>query len=69
MQSGLYYGFTDLIDGLIDRLIGELGPETKIIGTGGQANMIAKSSRHIREIDEDITLQGLHLVWERLKRS
>ena len=32
MQSGLYYGFTDLIDGLIDRLIGELGPETKIIG-------------------------------------
>jgi len=69
MQSGLYYGFTDLIDGLIDRLIGELGPETKIIGTGGQANMIAKSSRHIREIDEDITLHGLHLVWERLKRS
>ena len=31
--------------------------------------MIAKSSRHIREIDEDITLHGLHLVWERLKRS
>jgi len=69
IQSGLYYGFTDLIDGLLDRLIAELGPETKIIGTGGQANMIAKSSRHIREIDDDITLHGLHLVWERLKRS
>lgn len=69
IQSGLYYGFTDLIDGLIDRLIGELGPETKVVGTGGQAKMIAKSSRHIRDIDEDITLHGLHLVWKRLLRS
>jgi len=68
IQSGLYYGFTDLIDGLIDRLIEELGPETKVVGTGGQANMIAKSSRHIHDIDEDITLHGLHLIWKRRKR-
>ena len=56
------------IDGLIDRLIKELGPETKVVGTGGQANMIAKSSRHIHDIDEDITLHGLHLIWKRRKR-
>ena len=68
MQSGLYYGFIDLIDGLIDRLKKELGPSVHVIGTGGQAHMIAKSSRHIRDVDEDITLQGLHLIWQRLSR-
>lgn len=65
MQSGLYYGFVDLIDGLIDRLKKELGHDANVIGTGGQAHMIAKSSRHIREVDEDITLQGLRLIWQR----
>jgi type III pantothenate kinase len=66
MQSGLYYGFVDLIDGLIDRLKAELGSDAHVIGTGGQAHMIAKSSRHIRDVDEDITLQGLQLIWQRL---
>jgi type III pantothenate kinase len=69
MQSGFFYGFTDLIDGLIDRLIAELGPATRVIGTGGQAHMISKSSRHIKAVDEDITLDGLRLIWKRLNRS
>jgi type III pantothenate kinase len=68
MQSGLYYGFTALIDGLIDRLIEQLGPGTNVIGTGGQANMIAKASRHVRMVDEDITLEGLRLTWNRIGR-
>lgn len=69
MQSGLYYGFTALIDGLLDRLILQLGPETNVIGTGGQAHMIAKASRHVRTVDEDITLGGLRLIWKRIGRS
>jgi type III pantothenate kinase len=67
MQSGLYYGFTDLIDGLIDRLTSQLGTATKVIGTGGQAHMISKSSRHIRDVDEDITLTGLNIIWQRIR--
>jgi type III pantothenate kinase len=68
MQSGFYYGALGTIDSILERLIEELGHQTTAIATGGQAEMIARSSRFIKAVDPDITLEGLQLIWQRNHR-
>ena len=65
ITSGLYYGFVGMIDGILERLAGELGPEMKTVATGGQGHMIVQSSRWVKIYEEDLTLEGLRFIWER----
>jgi type III pantothenate kinase len=67
MQSGLYFGAIGMIDGILERIIEKLGPDTTVIATGGQAKMIAGGSRYLKTLDEHLTLEGLQMIWERNK--
>src|SRR5215471_4449936 len=65
MQAGLYYGAVDMVDGMLQRMKAELGGDVQVVATGGQANLVAKGSKHIEHTDEFLTLTGLRLIWEK----
>jgi type III pantothenate kinase len=65
LQSGLVYGFAALVDGIVDRIRGELGADAPVVATGGLADVIAPHTRVVERVDPDLTLEGLRLVWER----
>jgi type III pantothenate kinase len=65
LQSGLYYGYIGLVDGLLERIFGELGEQPQVVATGGLARMIAADSRYIKQIDDLLTLDGLRILFER----
>ncbi len=69
ITSGLYYGFVGMIDGIVERLIAELGPQTTAVATGGQGSLIVRGSRLVKICDEDLTLDGLRMIWERNQPS
>jgi type III pantothenate kinase len=65
LQSGLYYGYLGLVDGILELLMAELGTETQVIATGGLGPMIGTGSKFIKKVDESLTLAGLRIIWER----
>ena len=65
MQSGLYFGYLGLVDGILSRIKRELPELKRIVATGGLASLFAEESEHIDEIDAELTLKGLKIIYDR----
>jgi type III pantothenate kinase len=65
MQAGLFWGYVDMVEGIVRRVREELGGHAIVIATGGLAAVVAPESDLIDHVDDDLTLRGLRLIWER----
>jgi type III pantothenate kinase len=65
MESGLFWGYIGMIEGLIRRMSDELGGAAICVATGGLAPVVAPETALIQHVDPDLTLRGLRMVWER----
>jgi type III pantothenate kinase len=65
LQSGLVYGFAGQVDGIVERIRGELGVDAQTVATGGLADLITPHARTLDRIDPFLTLEGVRLIWER----
>jgi type III pantothenate kinase len=64
IQSGLLFGYVGLVEGMVGRFRGELGPEMKVIGTGGEVDLIARETKVIEILAPWLTLDGLRMIYE-----
>ena len=65
IESGLFWGYVGMVEGIIRRMSDELGGNALCVGTGGLADMIAPETSLIQHVDPDLTLYGLRIVWHR----
>ncbi|MDQ7029278.1 MAG: type III pantothenate kinase, partial [Ardenticatenia bacterium] len=68
MQSGLLWGYVSLIEGLTRRVIEELGAPATVVATGGLADLLAEHTPTIHAVDQELTVDGLFLIWQRNRR-
>lgn len=68
IQSGVFYGYVGLVDGIVERMRQELPDEPLTVATGGLAAVIAAASRTISVTDMDLTLDGLRIIYQRNKQ-
>jgi type III pantothenate kinase len=64
MQSGLLFGYVSMVEGMVERFRKELGPEMKVIATGGLAETVAKETTAIQVVAPWLTLDGLRILWD-----
>ncbi len=65
MQSGVFWGYIAMVEGMVARIKAEYGRPMKVIGTGGLAHLFRHSTNAIEHVDHDITIRGLRLIYER----
>jgi type III pantothenate kinase len=65
LESGLYYGYVALVEGLIARISAELGATPRVVATGGLAHVFASDLTGLDAVEPYLTLEGLRLLWER----
>ncbi len=65
MQAGIVFGYVGLVDGMVERIREELGEDPAVLATGGLARLIGRDSKTIERIEEDLTLEGLRILYER----
>lgn len=64
MQSGVLYGYLGLIEGMVRRLKDEWGDDATVVATGGLAGVVAERTQAVDVVDQDLTLEGLRVIWE-----
>jgi type III pantothenate kinase len=64
IQSGILFGYVGLIEGIVARMQEELGGQAKVIGTGGYAEIIARETKVIDQVNQNLTLDGLRMIHE-----
>lgn len=69
IQSGIFYGHVSLVEGLISRMVAELGEKPQVIATGGFADKIANECKRIQIVDENLVLEGLQVIHEMSRKS
>jgi type III pantothenate kinase len=65
MQSGIYFGYLGLVDGILARVKTEVPNLKRVVATGGLASLFAEESEHIDDVDPELTLKGLKIIYDR----
>lgn len=69
IQSGIYFGYIGLVDGIIKRMFDELGEGFQVISTGGLANLIAEESKFVEIVEKNLILEGLQMIYTRMQSA
>jgi type III pantothenate kinase len=69
MQSGMIFGYVGLVDGIVSRMVREIGAKPKVVATGGMAEIIAGESETIDLVNQDLTLEGLRIIYQRNQKE
>ena len=69
MQSGIFWGYVSLVEGMVARIRAEFGEEMKVVATGGLSGLLARATDVIETSDKDMTLRGLYSIYKRNKKQ